>query len=90
MGSDQHVTIMELVELICELAGWRPREFRFDPTKPVGVYSRAADVTQMRERLRWTPGTDVREGVRRTLEWYVTVRNRDDVARRLGVLLTER
>jgi UDP-glucose 4-epimerase len=90
VGSDEHVTIMQLVEVICDLSGWRPRDFRFELDKPVGVYSRAADVTRMRERLGWKPGTDVREGVRRTLEWYVAVKDRDEVARTLGVLLTER
>lgn len=90
VGSAEHVTIMELVEIIVDLIGWRPREFRFDTTKPVGVYSRAADVARMRERLGWVPATPVREGVRRTLEWYQTVKDRADVARSLGQRLTER
>jgi nucleoside-diphosphate-sugar epimerase len=90
VGSDEHVTIMELADTIFEASGWHPRELRFDTSKPVGVYSRAADVTQMKARLRWTPGTSGREGVGRTLEWYRAAKDRNDVARRLGILLTER
>lgn len=90
VGSDQHVTILELVELIFDLLGWRAREFRFDLSKPVGVYSRSADVTRMRERLGWVPSTPIREGVRRTIEWYTGSRDRAEVARTLGARLTER
>jgi nucleoside-diphosphate-sugar epimerase len=90
VGAPEHVTVMELVELIVDLVGWRPREFRFDTTRPVGVHSRAADVTRTRERLGWVPATPLREGVRRTVEWYQAVNDRAEVARSLGARLTER
>ena len=59
-------------------------------TKPVGVYSRAADLTNSRARLGWEPGVSVDEGLRRTVDWYYANRRIEDVAPRLGVLLTER
>ena len=90
VGTAEHVTIMELVEVIVDLIGWRPREFRFDTRKPAGVHSRAADVARTRERLGWVPSTPLREGVQRTLEWYRTVRDRAEVARSLSHRLTER
>ena len=90
VGSDEHVKIIELVEVILDVMGWRPRDFRFDTTKPVGVYSRSADVTRMRERLGWTPATTIAQGVRRTVDWYTSVKDRSSVGRELGVLLTER
>jgi len=90
VGTAEHVPVMDLVEVILGRIGWRPRAFRFDTSKPVGVYSRAADVTRMRERLGWVPATTVDEGVARTLAWYTATHDRDEVARRLGLLLTER
>lgn len=90
IGTAEHVSVMQLVEIILGEIGWRPRDWHFDTSKPVGVFSRAADVTRMRERLGWVASMPVRDGVRKTLEWYTTVRDRDAVARTLGVLLTER
>lgn len=90
VGADRHITILELAELLFDLSGWRPQALRFDTSKPVGVYSRAADVTRVRERLGWVPSTPLREGLRRTLEWYASTHDRAEVGRRLGVLLTER
>jgi len=90
VGTAEHVKIVDLVHLICELMHFTPRSFHFDASRPVGVYSRAADLTRARERLGWEPTMTTREGVRRTIDWYVKTHEADAVAEKLGLLLTER
>lgn len=90
VGTAEHVKIVECARMIFALMGWEPSRLRFDTTKPVGVYSRAADLTRTRACLDWEPRMSVAEGLRRTVQWYVSTRRREDIAERLGVLLTER
>jgi nucleoside-diphosphate-sugar epimerase len=84
------VKIIECAEKIFAITQFRPREIFFDRSKPVGVYSRAADLTLTRAKLDWEPRVSVDEGLRRTIDWYYRANKVEDIAERLGVLLTER
>ena len=57
------------------------RALIFDLSKPVGVYSRAADLTRARERLGWEPETSFEDGLARTIAWYYAHRDREEVLR---------
>ena len=63
--------IREVVELICEL-GPGEVEPDFQGTgNPKGEIDRQyLDSAKIRERIGWEPRVDLREGLRRTLEWY--------------------
>jgi UDP-glucose 4-epimerase len=70
VGSPLHVTINELVEKIFEIVGWRPREILHQLEKPVGVLSRAADVSKCSDVLGWKPDAQLEVGLERTIAWY--------------------
>jgi UDP-glucose 4-epimerase len=90
IGTAQHVKIIDCAEKIFAITGFKPKELFFDTSKPVGVYSRAADLTQARAKLGWEPAVGVDEGLKRTIDWYWRANKVEDIAARLGVLLTER
>ena len=90
IGTAEHIKIIDAVKLTFAETGFAPQSIAFDTSKPVGVFSRAADLTRTRELLHWEPQTSFAEGLRRTIQWYYKTRNVADVASRLGVLLTER
>jgi UDP-glucose 4-epimerase len=90
IGTAEHIKIIDLAKLIFDVTGFHPIRINFDTTKPVGVYSRAADLTRLRMLLDWEPSASVEEGVRRTIDWYVASHRLPDVANGLGALLTER
>ena len=90
IGTAEHIKIKDAASLIFELTGWEPSEIDFDTTKPVGVFSRAADLTRSRERLGWEPQTSFRDGLQRTIDWYYGSRDRDRIAGDLETLLSER
>jgi UDP-glucose 4-epimerase len=90
IGTAEHIKIIDLVNMIFEQTDFTPNELFFDLSKPVGVFSRAADLTRARELLQWEPRFSVHEGLRRTIQWYYETHDQISVAEKLGVLLTER
>lgn len=69
IGSQDEMTIMEFAELIRELTGSQVpiihHELPVDDPK-----TRRPDITKARERLGWKPRTPLREGLRRTIEYF--------------------
>ena len=90
IGTAEHIKIIDTVKMIFKEMGFTPQSISFDTSKPVGVFSRAADLTRTREILNWEPKTSFEDGLRRTIKWYNTTHNTIEVASRLGILFTER
>jgi UDP-glucose 4-epimerase len=90
IGTAEHIKIIDAARMIFRITGFTPKELFFDTTKPVGVFSRAADLTRTRRLLEWEPSTSFEEGLRRTIPWYYAIKDRHEIARKLGVLLMER
>ena len=70
VGSPRHHTILELAEGIFERVGWRPDRIGYELDRPVGVRSRAADVTRSEALLGWSPIVSLQDGLERTIRWY--------------------
>jgi GDP-D-mannose 3', 5'-epimerase len=68
LGSEESVTVSELVELVGEVAGKRLKVV-YDTTQPQGVRGRNSDNRLVRERLGWEPKTALRAGIEKTYEW---------------------
>ncbi|SHF85872.1 NAD-dependent epimerase/dehydratase family protein [Streptoalloteichus hindustanus] len=68
LGSEERVTIAELVDRIAVVAG-KTVTSRYLTDKPVGPRGRSSDNTLCRELLGWAPETSLDEGLRRTYAW---------------------
>jgi nucleoside-diphosphate-sugar epimerase len=68
IGSDEMVSINELLRLVAEVAGKRVR-VRHDTTQPQGVRGRNSDNTLIKQVLGWAPGVSLREGIAHTYPW---------------------
>jgi len=68
LGTDELVTINELVDLISEIAGKHVKK-RHDLSKPQGVRGRNSDNTRLRQVLAWEPRVLLREGLIPTYLW---------------------
>lgn len=68
LGTDEMVTINQLVDMVAEVAGKRI-EKRHDLTKPQGVRGRNSDNSRLREVLGWEPQIDLRRGLEPTYAW---------------------
>src|SRR5262245_36995157 len=89
IGTKNHHTILDLLEEIFRIVDWRPKVIEKQLDKPVGVKSRAAEISKCREQLGWVPSHALREGVERTTTWYVNTFGRRD-AQSIERLLMER
>ena len=68
LGSDEMVTVNELVATVCEAAGKRLRT-EHDLTQPQGVRGRNSDNSLLLRTLGWQPQTTLAEGIKVTYDW---------------------
>lgn len=73
IGSGMEITIKALLELIVELTGFQG-EIVWDTSKPDGQPRRCLDVSRARQAFGFQAQTDFREGLRKTIEWYLAHR----------------
>jgi GDP-D-mannose 3',5'-epimerase len=71
LGTDQLVTINELVDLISGIAGKRLRK-RHDLSKPQGVRGRNSDNSRLRQVLGWEPAITLEQGLKVTYPWIAS------------------
>jgi len=69
LGAGFEISIKELAEMICELAGF-DGTVGWDTTKPDGQPRRRLDITRAREEFGFEARTEFREGLKRTIDWY--------------------
>jgi GDP-D-mannose 3', 5'-epimerase len=78
LGSDELVTINQLVDMVEEIAGTKlKRRYKLDA--PTGVRGRNSDNTLIKQKLGWAPSTPLVEGLRETYRWI-----HDDLHERAG------
>ncbi|MBI2187522.1 MAG: NAD-dependent epimerase/dehydratase family protein [Acidobacteria bacterium] len=68
IGSDELVTINQLVDIVEEIAGVRLRR-RYDLSAPKGVRGRSSDNALIRRTLGWAPSMRLRDGMAKTYAW---------------------
>ena len=68
IGSDQLVTINQLVDIVESIAGVTLRR-RYKLDAPKGVRGRNSDNTLIKQKLGWAPSVRLEEGMRQTYEW---------------------
>ncbi|MBX3237197.1 MAG: NAD-dependent epimerase/dehydratase family protein [Nitrospiraceae bacterium] len=69
IGSDEEVSMAELAHMVVEESG-RNMSIRFDASKPAGQPRRACDTTKASRLLGFRAEVPLRQGLRRTFEWY--------------------
>jgi len=67
IGSGKLTTFLEIIELFCKFAGYKPR---IKPLldKPVGVHSRYSNMSFVKAKFGWEPRISIEEGMRRVYE----------------------
>ncbi len=67
IGSDEMVTINQLVDYACEIGGKKLSKMHIPG--PLGVAGRNSDNTLIREKLGWSPTYPLKDGLAKTYEW---------------------
>ena len=68
VGSGKPVTVASIAGSIVKISG-KNMHIVYDPARPVGPFSRTADISQTKARLDWEPMVDFYEGLSRTYSW---------------------
>lgn len=68
VGSNELVTINQLVDLVEEIAGVKLKR-RYNLSAPKGVNGRNSDNSKIREVLHWEPSIRLRDGLEKTYAW---------------------
>jgi len=68
IGSDELVTINQLVDLVEDIAGVHLRR-RYLPDAPLGVRGRNSDNRRIRAEFGWEPSTRLNAGLKSTFSW---------------------
>lgn len=85
LGSNELVTINQLVDVAEEIAGVRLRR-SYDLHAPKGVNGRNSDNTMILDRLGWEPSIRLREGMKKTYRWIEQEMSRATSERRFDAV----
>lgn len=70
IGITKGISIKDLAELIKETVGWKG-EFNYQTNKPDGAMKKILVAEKMKTKLKWSPTTSIRDGIKETIEWYM-------------------
>jgi GDP-L-fucose synthase len=73
LGADREITIRETAEAIAEVTGFTGT-LRWDSSKPDGQPRRRIDPGRAAALLGWKASMDFKDGLRRTVDWYLANR----------------
>jgi len=89
LGTMERVRVIDAVKMVLEYTGHQA-EIQLQPDRPTGPLNRVADPSLAKKLLGWEPQVPFREGLKRTIDWYVANKDRQSVRRNLERMLTER
>lgn len=72
LGNPSEFTIRELAEMVIALTGSRS-QFIFRPLPSDDPKQRQPDISLAREKLDWTPQVELREGLKRTIDYFRSI-----------------
>lgn len=63
-------SVSEILQTALEVDGYTDARIVYNTEKPTMIPERYVDIKKARRLLGWEPKTDLREGIRKTIEWY--------------------
>jgi len=70
IGLGKGYTIKEALQMMLEVDGYAEAKIKFDPSKPSMIPVRLIDTTKAETTLGFRAKTGLREGIKKTIEWY--------------------
>jgi nucleoside-diphosphate-sugar epimerase len=89
LGAMERVSVMDAVNMVMEYTGHKA-QIKFNPDMPTGPLNRVADNSLAKKLLGWEPEVKFADGLRRTVDWYFSTKDRDQIRSVLQQKLTER
>jgi nucleoside-diphosphate-sugar epimerase len=89
LGTEERTRVIDAVTEVLRYTGHQA-EIEFLPHMPTGPLNRVASNRLARQLLGWEPQVRFIDGLHRTIDWYFSTRERQEVGGYLAAMLTER
>jgi nucleoside-diphosphate-sugar epimerase len=89
LGTTERTRVIDAVKEVLRYTGHQA-EIRLRPDMPTGPINRVASNDLAQRVLGWRPEMRFVDGLHQTIDWYYSIKDRDQVRSELGRLLTER
>src|SRR5689334_6216332 len=89
LGTMERIRVLEAAKMVCEFTGFNA-EIKLLTNMPTGPLNRVADNSLAKKLLSWEPKVAFQDGLKRTIDWYYKTKDREEVERIFGRMLTER
>lgn len=89
LGTMERVRVLDAVQMVLDSTGHKAK-IKYLTNMPTGPLNRVADNSRAKKLLGWEPKVMFREGLQRTIDWYYKTKDREQVKKILGHMLTER
>ena len=89
LGTMERTRVIDAVQEVLSYTG-RKAEIELHPEMPTGPMNRVADNSLAKQLLGWEPRVKFMDGLRATIDWYFSTKDRNKVSAELEILLTER
>lgn len=89
LGTMERIKVIDAVNMVCDFTGHKA-EIKLRRDMPTGPLNRVADNSLAKKLLGWEPKVFFKDGLKRTIDWYYATKNREEVKRTFGRMLTER
>ena len=76
LGTGTETSIVDIIRIVSELFG-KPMTCEYIDRRDIdNIRRRVLNIERARTRLRWQPQINLREGLRRTVDWYCAIKQR--------------
>lgn len=89
LGTMERTQVIDAVKAVLANTG-KDLKIELHPEMPTGPLNRVADNTLSRKLLDWEPGVKFMDGLKQTIEWYYSTKDKEEVRATLEGRLTER
>jgi GDP-L-fucose synthase len=70
IGLGKGYSVKQALQIMLEVDGFTDAQVKFDPSKPSMIPIRLIDTTKAETLLGFKAKTSLREGIRKTIDWY--------------------
>jgi nucleoside-diphosphate-sugar epimerase len=89
LGTTERIRVIDAVKMVFDYTGHKA-EIKLRPDMPTGPLNRVADNSLAKKLLNWEPKVSFKDGLKCTIDWYFSNKERDEVRNILESGLTER
>jgi nucleoside-diphosphate-sugar epimerase len=89
LGTMERIKVIDAVHEILRIFKHNPK-IELQPNMPTGPLNRVADNSLAKTLMGWEPKVMFKDGLRKTIDWYVASKKQEEVAAKLEGMLTER